>query len=50
MERIVVSSVRHIDIQIRIDHRNGCLHFGTELLEAQKLHLPEEPTLWIGQA
>ncbi|XP_057379990.1 eukaryotic translation initiation factor 3 subunit A-like [Daphnia carinata] len=45
LERIVVNAVRHTDMQIRIDHRNNCLHFGTELFEAQREDLPEGPTL-----
>jgi translation initiation factor 3 subunit A len=45
LERIVVNAVRHNDMQIRIDHRNKCLHFGSELFEAQREDLPEGPTL-----
>jgi len=45
LERIVVNAVRHTDMQIRIDHRNNCLHFGSELFEAQREDLPEGPTL-----
>lgn len=47
LERIVVNAVRHTDMQIRIDHRNNCLHFGTELFEAQREDLPEGPTLQV---
>ncbi len=45
LERIVVNAVRHNDMQIRIDHRSRCLHFGSELFEAQREDLPEGPTL-----
>jgi len=45
LERIVVNAVRHTDMQIRIDHRSNCLHFGSELFEAQREDLPEGPTL-----
>lgn len=47
MERIVVNAVRHTDMQIRVDHRNACFHFGTELFEAQREDLPEGPTLQV---
>ena len=45
LERILVDLVRHNDQQIRIDHRNGCVHFGTALSECQREDLPEGPTL-----
>jgi translation initiation factor 3 subunit A len=47
LERIVVNAVHHTDMQIRIDHRNNCLHFGTELFEAQREDLPEGQTLQV---
>jgi len=47
LERIVVNAVRHTDMQIRIDHRSNCLHFGSELFEAQREDLPEGPTLQV---
>ena len=45
LERILVDLVRHNDLQIRIDHRNGCVHFGSALSESQREDLPEGPTL-----
>ena len=31
LETMVVEAARRNDLQVRIDHRKGCLHFGTEL-------------------
>ncbi|KAF2355103.1 Eukaryotic translation initiation factor 3 subunit A [Trinorchestia longiramus] len=45
LERILVDLVRHNDLQIRIDHRNGCVHFGSAPSECQREDLPEGPTL-----
>ncbi|KAA0191179.1 hypothetical protein HAZT_HAZT006772 [Hyalella azteca] len=45
LERILVDLVRHNDLQIRIDHRNSCVHFGSALSECQREDLPEGPTL-----
>ena len=45
LERILVDLVRHNDLQIRIDHRNGCVHFGNALSDSQREDLPEGPTL-----
>ena len=32
-------------MQVRIDHRTGSVHFGTDLSEAQRTELPEGPTI-----
>ncbi|XP_050068342.1 eukaryotic translation initiation factor 3 subunit A [Anopheles maculipalpis] len=45
LERILVDCVRHNDMQITIDHRNGCVHFGTDLSESQREDHPDGPTL-----
>ncbi|RXG58416.1 Eukaryotic translation initiation factor 3 subunit A [Armadillidium vulgare] len=45
LERILVDLVRHNDLQIRIDHRTSCVHFGVDLSESQREDLPEGPTL-----
>ncbi|XP_035895390.1 eukaryotic translation initiation factor 3 subunit A [Anopheles stephensi] len=45
LERILVDCVRHNDMQITIDHRNGCVHFGTDLSENQREDHPDGPTL-----
>merc|ERR1712013_562654 len=34
---------RNNDMQVRIDHRTGSVHFGTDLSEAQRTDLPEGP-------
>ncbi|XP_039284036.1 eukaryotic translation initiation factor 3 subunit A [Nilaparvata lugens] len=36
LERLLVECVRHNDMQIRIDHGRGCVHFGMDLAEAQR--------------
>uniref|UniRef100_A0A182J826 Eukaryotic translation initiation factor 3 subunit A n=1 Tax=Anopheles atroparvus TaxID=41427 RepID=A0A182J826_ANOAO len=45
LERILVDCVRHNDMQITIDHRNNCVHFGTDLSESQREDHPDGPTL-----
>uniref|UniRef100_A0A1B6EIE9 Eukaryotic translation initiation factor 3 subunit A n=1 Tax=Cuerna arida TaxID=1464854 RepID=A0A1B6EIE9_9HEMI len=45
MERLLVECVRHNDMQIRIEHGTGCVHFGTDLSESQREDHPEGPTL-----
>ncbi|XP_075226906.1 eukaryotic translation initiation factor 3 subunit a [Lycorma delicatula] len=45
LERLLVECVRHNDMQIRIDHGNGCVHFGMDLCESQREDKPEGPTL-----
>lgn len=45
LERILVDCVRHNDMQIRIDHRKRCIHFGTDLTESQREDHPDGPTL-----
>merc|ERR1719325_178097 len=45
LERLVVECARNNDMQVRIDHRTGAIHFGTDLSEAQRTELPEGPTI-----
>lgn len=45
MERLLVDCVRHNDMQIRIDHKKQCVHFGIDLSESQREDNPEGPTL-----
>lgn len=45
MERLLVDCVRHNDMQIRIDHKKRCVHFGIDLSESQREDNPEGPTL-----
>ncbi|KAI5714598.1 hypothetical protein M8J77_002411 [Diaphorina citri] len=45
MERLLVECVRHNDMQIRIDHGAGCIHFGTDLSESQREDKQEGPLL-----
>ncbi|XP_037777496.1 eukaryotic translation initiation factor 3 subunit A-like [Penaeus monodon] len=45
LERILVDLVRHNDLQIRVDHRSECVHFGADLSESQREDLPEGPML-----
>ncbi|XP_045606650.1 eukaryotic translation initiation factor 3 subunit A [Procambarus clarkii] len=45
LERILVDLVRHNDMQIRVDHRSECIHFGADLSESQREDLPEGPML-----
>ena len=35
--------IKQLILQVRIDHRNKCLTFGTDLLVAQKEDVPEGP-------
>merc|ERR1711994_627579 len=39
----IVECARNNDMQVRIDHRTGSVHFGTDLSEAQRTDLPEGP-------
>merc|ERR1712212_664872 len=43
MEGLIVECARNNDMQVRIDHRTGSVHFGTDLSEAQRTDLPEGP-------
>ncbi|CAB3382914.1 Hypothetical predicted protein [Cloeon dipterum] len=45
LERLLVDCVRHNDMQIRIDHRKECVHFGIDLSQAQREDKAEGPTL-----
>uniref|UniRef100_A0A1B0D2Z0 Eukaryotic translation initiation factor 3 subunit A n=2 Tax=Phlebotomus papatasi TaxID=29031 RepID=A0A1B0D2Z0_PHLPP len=45
LERILVDCVRHNDMQIRIDHKRKCVHFGTDLSESQREDRQDGPTL-----
>lgn len=45
LERILIDCVRHNDMQIRIDHRKNCVHFGTDLAESQREHRMDGPLL-----
>lgn len=45
LERILVDCVRHNDMQITIDHKKQCVHFGTDLSESQREDHPDGPTL-----
>uniref|UniRef100_A0A1B6CP13 Eukaryotic translation initiation factor 3 subunit A n=1 Tax=Clastoptera arizonana TaxID=38151 RepID=A0A1B6CP13_9HEMI len=45
LERLLVECVRHNDMQIRIEHGTGCVHFGIDLSESQREDKPEGPTL-----
>lgn len=45
LERLLVDCVRYNDMQIRIDHRNCCIHFGVDLSEAQREDHPDGPIL-----
>lgn len=45
MERLLVECVRHNDMQIRVDHGTGCIHFGTDLSESQREDKQEGPLL-----
>lgn len=45
LERILVDCVRHNDMQIRIDHQDNCIHFGTDLSESQRADHPDGPQL-----
>jgi len=43
MERLIVECARNNDMQVRIDHRTGSVHFGTDLSEAQRTDIAEGP-------
>uniref|UniRef100_A0A1A9W6N0 Eukaryotic translation initiation factor 3 subunit A n=1 Tax=Glossina brevipalpis TaxID=37001 RepID=A0A1A9W6N0_9MUSC len=45
LEKLLVESVRHNDMQIRIDHQKRCIYFGTDLTESQREDNPDGPTL-----
>jgi translation initiation factor 3 subunit A len=45
LERLLVDCVRHNDMQIRVDHRNSCVHFGMDLSQSQREDRAEGPTL-----
>jgi len=45
LERLIVECARNNDMQVRIDHRTGSVHFGTDLSEAQRRDLSEGPTI-----
>ena len=45
LERLLVDSVRHNDMQIRIDHGKQCIYFGIDLSESQREERPDGPTL-----
>jgi translation initiation factor 3 subunit A len=45
LETMVVEAARRNDLQVRIDHRRNCLHFGTELCASQSEEVIEGPHL-----
>lgn len=45
LETLVVEAARRNDLQVRIDHRKNCLHFGTELCVSQAEEVVEGPHL-----
>lgn len=45
LETMVVEAARRNDLQVRIDHRRNCLHFGTELCVSQSEEIVEGPHL-----
>merc|ERR1719342_3702 len=45
LERLIVECARNNDMQVRIDHRTGAVHFGTDLSEAQRTEISEGPTI-----
>ncbi|CAH1404282.1 unnamed protein product [Nezara viridula] len=45
LERLLVDCVRHNDMQIRIDHGAGCVHFGTDLTECPREEKQDGPIL-----
>lgn len=45
LEKLLVESVRHNDMQIRIDHQRNSIYFGTDLTESQREYRPDGPTL-----
>ncbi|CAH0394207.1 unnamed protein product [Bemisia tabaci] len=44
LERLLVDCVRHNDMQVIIDHRAGCVHFGKDLSDSRE-DKPDGPTL-----
>ncbi|EDV42878.1 uncharacterized protein Dana_GF16808 [Drosophila ananassae] len=45
LEKLLVESVRHNDMQIRIDHQKNSIYFGTDLTESQREYRPDGPSL-----
>ena len=45
LERVIVDAAKNLDLQVRIDHRNRSLSFGTDLGVSQKEDVPEGPYL-----
>lgn len=45
LEKLLVNSVRHNDMQIRIDHQKQSIFFGTDLTESQREDYKDGPTL-----
>ncbi|BES96804.1 Eukaryotic translation initiation factor 3 subunit F-1 [Nesidiocoris tenuis] len=45
LERLLVDCVRHNDMQIRIDHGSGCVHFGLDLSESPRETAQDGPIL-----
>lgn len=45
LENMVVDAVRRNDLQVRIDHKRRCLHFGSELSVSQQEEVVEGPHL-----
>ncbi|KAH8295198.1 hypothetical protein KR018_008457 [Drosophila ironensis] len=45
LEKLLVESVRHNDMQIRIDHQKNSIYFGTDLTESQREYRPDGPAL-----
>lgn len=45
LEKLLVDSVRHNDMQIRIDHQKQSIFFGTDLTESQREDYKDGPTL-----
>ncbi|XP_076368873.1 eukaryotic translation initiation factor 3 subunit a [Tachypleus tridentatus] len=45
LEKMVVEAVRRNDLQVRIDHRQNCLHFGSELTVSHHEEMVEGPHL-----
>lgn len=43
LERLIVNASRQLELQVRIDHRNHSLSFGTDLGVSQKEDVPEGP-------
>lgn len=45
LENIVVEAARRNNLQVRLDHRKQCLHFGSELSVSQREESVEGPHL-----